>query len=600
MKNFTIHGINGPVVTVAGKTDLNMMETVYIGKARLIGEVINISNEKTTIQCYENTTGVYPGEPIVRTGIPMSATLAPGLLTGMFDGIGRPLKALESVSGHYIAPGIDVPAVDTQKKWDVNVMLKPGDELRAGLIFAECDETPVVRHRSMVPNGCAGKVTFAACDGSYTVTEPIIKYIDAEGEEHELCMLSRWAIRRPRPIANRLPISEPLITGQRVIDTLFPIAKGGAAAIPGGFGTGKTMLQHQLAKWSDADIIVYVGCGERGNEMTQVLEEFAGLIDPRTGRSMLERTIMIANTSNMPVAAREASIYTGVTFAEYYRDMGYNVALMADSTSRWAEALREISGRLEEMPAEEGYPAYLPSRLSAFYERAGQVDTLSGKRGSVSIIGAVSPQGNDFSEPVTQNTKRFIRVFWALEKALAYARHYPAVNWTSSYSEYTLELDEWFRKNVAPDFPNLRARIQGILAEESRLMDIVKLIGSDLLADEQKLTLEAARCIRVGFLQQNAMHELDCCVPPKKQYAMMKLILSVCDRAKKLVEKSIPVSQMKQSGIFDLLCRMKFELPNDDLSAIASLEEKISAMFSEIERRYDLLPEEAGSSQRKY
>lgn len=591
MKKYTIYGINGPVVTIAGKTDLNMMETVYIGNARLIGEVINISTGKTTIQCYENTTGVRPGEPVSRTGMPMSATLAPGLLTGMYDGIGRPLKALEAVSGHFIAPGIDVPAVDTKKLWDVEIKLKPGDEIKPGLIFAECDETSVVRHRCIVPDNVHGKVTFAAESGQHTVVEPIIKYVDEDGEEHELTMLVRWAIRKPRPVAKRLPISEPLVTGQRVIDTLFPLAKGGAAAIPGGFGTGKTMLQHQLAKWSDADIIVYVGCGERGNEMTQVLEEFSGLIDPRTGRSMLERTIMIANTSNMPVAAREASIYTGVTFAEYYRDMGYNVALMADSTSRWAEALREISGRLEEMPAEEGYPAYLPSRLSAFYERAGQVETLSGEKGSVSIIGAVSPQGNDFSEPVTQNTKRFIRVFWALEKSLAYARHYPAVNWTTSYSEYTLELDDWFRHNVAPDFPALRTRVQNILSEENRLMDIVKLIGSDLLADEQKLTLETARCVRVGFLQQNAMHEIDCSVPVKKQYEMMKLIIEVSDRAKGLISKSIPVSQVKNAGIFDLLCRMKFDLPNDDLTAVDKLREKLAGLFSEIEKRYDISPE---------
>ena len=591
MKKYTIYGINGPVVTIAGKTDLNMMETVYIGNARLIGEVINISTGKTTIQCYENTTGVRPGEPVSRTGMPMSATLAPGLLTGMYDGIGRPLKALEAVSGHFIAPGIDVPAVDTKKLWDVEIKLKPGDEIKPGLIFAECDETPVVRHRCIVPDNVHGKVTFAAESGQHTVVEPIIKYVDDDGEEHELTMLVRWAIRKPRPVAKRLPISEPLVTGQRVIDTLFPLAKGGAAAIPGGFGTGKTMLQHQLAKWSDADIIVYVGCGERGNEMTQVLEEFSGLIDPRTGRSMLERTIMIANTSNMPVAAREASIYTGVTFAEYYRDMGYNVALMADSTSRWAEALREISGRLEEMPAEEGYPAYLPSRLSAFYERAGQVETLSGEKGSVSIIGAVSPQGNDFSEPVTQNTKRFIRVFWALEKSLAYARHYPAVNWTTSYSEYTLELDDWFRHNVAPDFPALRTRVQNILSEENRLMDIVKLIGSDLLADEQKLTLETARCVRVGFLQQNAMHEVDCSVSVKKQYEMMKLIIEVSDRAKGLISKSIPVSQVKNAGIFDLLCRMKFDLPNDDLTAVDKLREKLAGLFSEIEKRYDISPE---------
>lgn len=592
MKNYTIYGINGPVVTVEGKTDLSMMETVYIGNARLIGEVINISDQKTTIQCYENTTGVRPGESVVRTGSPMSATLAPGLLTGMYDGIGRPLKALEKMSGHFIAPGLDVPAVDTKKLWDVDILLSDGDEIHAGTVFAECDETYVIRHRCIAQYGVHGKVTFAAKSGKYTVCDTLIKYIDDEGDEHELSMLTKWAIRHPRPIKKRLPISEPLITGQRVIDTLFPIAKGGASAIPGGFGTGKTMLQHQLAKWSDADIIVYVGCGERGNEMTQVLEEFAELVDPKTGRSMLERTIMIANTSNMPVAAREASIYTGVTFAEYYRDMGYNVALMADSTSRWAEALREISGRLEEMPAEEGYPAYLPSRLSAFYERAGQVETLSGQNGSVSIIGAVSPQGNDFSEPVTQNTKRFIRVFWALEKSLAYARHYPAVNWNTSYSEYTLELDEWFKKNISPDFPALRTKMQNILSEESRLMDIVKLIGSDLLADEQKLTLETARCIRVGFLQQNAMHELDCSVPPKKQYEMMKIILFVNNRAKALISKSIPVSQMKNSGIFDLLCRMKFDLQNDGDFGIDTIYEKIAKLFSEIEKRYDISPEE--------
>ena len=588
MSELSIYGINGPVVTIAGKTDLAMMETVYVGKSRLIGEVINISGERTTIQCYENTTGVRPGEPVTRTGMPMSATLAPGLLTGMYDGIGRPLKKLEAVSGHYIAPGIDVPGVDTEKKWQVDVLLHEGDGLQGGVIFAECDETSAIRHRLIVPAGIEGTVTFAAPSGSYTVTEPIIKYKTSEGEEGELTMLQRWPIRRPRPTAKRLPITEPLITGQRVIDTLFPIAKGGAAAIPGGFGTGKTMLQHQLAKWSDADIIVYVGCGERGNEMTQVLEEFSELHDPRTGKSMLERTIMIANTSNMPVAAREASIYTGVTFAEYYRDMGYNVALMADSTSRWAEALREISGRLEEMPAEEGYPAYLPSRLSAFYERAGYVETLSGSKASVSIIGAVSPQGNDFSEPVTQNTKRFTRCFWALEKALAYARHYPAVNWTMSYSEYTLELDDWFKANVAHDFPALRTRISNLLQEENQLMDIVKLIGSDLLAEEQKLVLETARVIRVGFLQQNALHETDSYVPIQKQYLMMKYILALHDHAKTLVAKQIPVSQLKEKGAFELLTRAKYDIPNDDLSGFDRLWDKITGLLDEIEKKYDL------------
>ena len=588
MSELEIYGINGPVITIKGKTDLQMMETVYIGNARLIGEVIGLTEERTTIQCYENTTGVRPGEPVSRTGMAMSATLGPGLLTGMYDGIGRPLKMLEAASGHYIAPGIDVPGIDTNKKWSVEVKMKAGDEIKPGDIFAECDETSAVRHRLIAPPEATGKVTFAAPDGDYTVNDTIIKYETAEGEEKTLTMLRRWPIRKPRPISKRLPITEPLITGQRVIDALFPIAKGGAAAIPGGFGTGKTMLQHQLAKWSDADIIVYVGCGERGNEMTQVLEEFSDLHDPRTGKSMLERTIMIANTSNMPVAAREASIYTGVTFAEYYRDMGYNVAMMADSTSRWAEALREISGRLEEMPAEEGYPAYLPSRLSAFYERAGYVETLSHEKASVSIIGAVSPQGNDFSEPVTQNTKRFIRCFWALEKALAYARHYPAVNWTTSYSEYTLELDDWFKANVAHDFPELRTKISNILSEENSLMDIVKLIGSDLLAEEQKLILEIARVIRTGFLQQNAMHETDCYVPIRKQYLMMKYILQSHERAKTLVAKSIPVSELRSAGIFDILGRMKYDIPNEDESKFDDMWQKITSLFSDIEKKYDI------------
>ena len=588
MSELEIYGINGPVITIKGKTDLQMMETVYIGNARLIGEVIGLTEERTTIQCYENTTGVRPGEPVSRTGMAMSATLGPGLLTGMYDGIGRPLRMLEAASGHYIAPGIDVPGIDTNKKWSVEVKMKAGDEIKPGDIFAECDETSAVRHRLIAPPEATGKVTFAAPDGDYTVNDTIIKYETAEGEEKTLTMLRRWPIRKPRPISKRLPITEPLITGQRVIDALFPIAKGGAAAIPGGFGTGKTMLQHQLAKWSDADIIVYVGCGERGNEMTQVLEEFSDLHDPRTGKSMLERTIMIANTSNMPVAAREASIYTGVTFAEYYRDMGYNVAMMADSTSRWAEALREISGRLEEMPAEEGYPAYLPSRLSAFYERAGYVETLSHEKASVSIIGAVSPQGNDFSEPVTQNTKRFIRCFWALEKALAYARHYPAVNWTTSYSEYTLELDDWFKANVAHDFPELRTKISNILSEENSLMDIVKLIGSDLLAEEQKLILETARVIRTGFLQQNAMHETDCYVPIRKQYLMMKYILQSHERAKTLVAKSIPVSELRSAGIFDILGRMKYDIPNEDESKFDDMWQKITSLFSDIEKKYDI------------
>ncbi|MCL2159283.1 MAG: V-type ATP synthase subunit A, partial [Oscillospiraceae bacterium] len=458
----------------------------------------------------------------------------------------------------------------------------------AGQIFAECEETSVIRHKFMIPSGISGLVQKASPSGFYVASDEILQIETATGESVGVALFERWPIRIPRPVKQRLVPTQPLLTGQRVIDTLFPIAKGGAAALPGGFGTGKTMLQHQLAKWSDADIIVYVGCGERGNEMTQVLEEFSELIDPKTNKSMLERTVLIANTSNMPVAAREASIYTGITIAEYYRDMGYHVAIMADSTSRWAEALREISGRLEEMPAEEGFPAYLPSRLSAFYERSGMVETRCGALGSLSIIGAVSPQGNDFSEPVTQNTKRFIRCFWALEKSLAYSRHYPAINWTTSYSEYFAQLDPWFSQNVHPDFNSCRARIKTILNEESQLMEIVKLIGSDLLADDQKLILEISRVIRSGFLQQNATHPTDACVPIKKQYLMLEAILKLYDRAKSVISHSVPVSQLKESGVFEMLIRSKYEIPNDQPELFLELWHSIEQKIEEIEDRYKI------------
>ena len=582
-----IYGINGPVVTVLGRTDLSMQEMVFVGKKRLIGEVINISDEKTTIQVYENTTGLYGGEPVESTGYPIRATLGPGMLANIYDGIGRPLKVIESISGHYIKTGLDAPGIDYEKKWDITVLIKEGDTLKPGDIYAECDETSVVKHKFIVPHDISGTVKSAKASGEYKVTDEIAKIITDSGAEHSLTLMTKWAIRKPRPIKDRLEPVVPLITGQRVIDTLFPIAKGGAAAIPGGFGTGKTMLQHQLAKWSDADIIVYIGCGERGNEMTQVLEEFSELIDPKNNKSMLERTVLIANTSNMPVAAREASIYTGITIAEYYRDMGYHIAIMADSTSRWAEALREISGRLEEMPAEEGFPAYLPSRLSAFYERSGYVKTLSGKDASLTIIGAVSPQGNDFSEPVTQNTKRFIRCFWALEKSLAYSRHYPAVNWTTSYSEYLSDLDGWFNKNVSSDFNICRARIKNILNEESKLMEIVKLIGSDLLADDQKLILETARVIRAGFLQQNATHPNDSYVPIEKQYLMLKTIVKLYDRAKDVISHSIPTSQLKDAGIFDMIIRAKFEIPNDKLSMFDDLWDEVEQKLKDIEYKYN-------------
>lgn len=567
MKNQNvIYGINGPVVTVKDTDSFSMMEIVFVGHERLIGEVIGITSDFTTIQVYEETTGLRPMEPVVGTGSAMTVTLGPGIINNIFDGIQRPLRAVEAKSGSFIARGAAVSALDEAKKWDVKIKVKVGDRLSAGEVYAECPETSIITHRCMVPPSVSGEVVAAKKDGKFAVNDVIVTLKTDDGEKIDLTLCQKWPIRTPRPVAKRLPTTIPLITGQRVIDTLFPVSKGGAAAVPGGFGAGKTMTQHQLAKWCDADIIVYVGCGERGNEMCQVLNEFSELIDPKSGKPMTERTVLIANTSNMPVAAREASIYTGITLAEYYRDMGYHVAIMADSTSRWAEALREISGRLEEMPAEEGFPAYLPSRLSEFYERAGLTENLNKTDGSVTIIGAVSPQGADFSEPVTQNTKRFVRAFWALDKSLAYARHYPAINWMQSYSEYFTDLDAWFAQNVGEEFIKYRARISALLHEESKLMEIVKLIGSDVLPDDQKLVIEIARVIRVGFLQQNAFHKDDTFVPLEKQKLMMKVILHLESRAKQLLLSSIPIARLSELGLFDKLTKMKYDVPNDNLS----------------------------------
>ena len=565
MDKNTVYSINGPVVTVRGARQFEMQEMVFVGNSRLIGEVINISDERTTIQVYEGTTGMRPGEPVTGTGGPLCATLGPGILSNIFDGIERPLKEIAKTSGAFIPEGSDMPALDVEKKWPVTLKVKEGDRLKGGDVFAACPETSIIEHRSMVPPGLDGTVVSVRPDGDYTVLEPLVVLRDARGADHELALAHKWPIRQTRPVAERLPIERPLITGQRIIDTLFPIAKGGTAAIPGGFGTGKTMTQHQLAKWSDADIIVYIGCGERGNEMTQVLKEFGELTDPKSGKPLTDRTVLIANTSNMPVAAREASIYTGITLAEYYRDMGYHVAVMADSTSRWAEALREISGRLEEMPAEEGFPAYLPSRISQFYERAGYMENLNGTEGSVTIIGAVSPQGADFSEPVTQNTKRFVRCFWALDKALAYARHYPAINWTSSYSEYLDDLAPWYAKNISRDFLPCRQRISTVLLEEAKLNEIVKLIGEDVLPDDQKLIMEVARLIRVGLLQQNAYHRDDTYVPLPKQLMMMQVILYFYDKASAVIAKGIPISEITDSGLIDSLVKIKYEIPNAHL-----------------------------------
>ncbi|MBQ7837723.1 MAG: V-type ATP synthase subunit A [Clostridia bacterium] len=582
MPNNKVFGINGPVVTVADTKDFSMQEMVYVGNERLVGEVIGIDEKFTTIQVYEVTTGLTPGEPVEGTGSAMSVTLGPGIIKNIYDGIQRPLREIAEKSGAFIARGCSADGIDGETLWDVTVTVKVGDELCGGQIYATCPETPSIVHKVMVPPDLSGKVTFAAPDGKYTVNTKIIEITDKNGRVHELTLCQRWPIRTPRPIKKRLPCTVPLITGQRVIDTLMPIAKGGTAAIPGGFGTGKTMTQHQLAKWCDADIIVYVGCGERGNEMTQVLDEFGELIDPRTGRKLTDRTVLIANTSNMPVAAREASIYTGITLAEYYRDMGYAVAMMADSTSRWAEALREISGRLEEMPAEEGFPAYLPSRLAAFYERAGRAISLGGGEGSITVIGAVSPQGSDFSEPVTQNTKRFTRVFWALDKALAYARHYPAINWTDSYSEYDGDLAGYYNTNVNQYFMEYRRQLLSLLHEESKLMEIVKLIGADVLPDDQRLVIDVARVIRVGFLQQNAYHKDDTYVPLAKQFLMMKTILHLYEKGKSLVAVGKPVAEISKSGILEKLIKMKYDIPNDKPEMFDDYMAEIDSVISTI------------------
>ena len=473
-KTGKIYGINGPVIYLKGKNGFKMSEMVYVGKDRLVGEVISLDKDLTTIQVYEETSGLRPGEEVTASGAAVSVTLAPGILNNIFDGIERPLERIAESGGAFITRGVSVDELDKEKLWDTHITVGIGDLVHGGMIIAEVPETRAIVHKCMVPPDVEGKVISVVPDGQYTIKDTLITLELADGTLKELSMTQRWPIRVPRPVSERYPASVPLVTGQRILDTMFPIAKGGTAAIPGGFGTGKTMTQHQIAKWSDADIIIYIGCGERGNEMTQVLEEFSELVDPKSGNPLMDRTALIANTSNMPVAAREASIYTGLTLAEYYRDMGYDVAIMADSTSRWAEALRELSGRLEEMPAEEGFPAYLASRLSAFYERAGMMQTLNGATGSVSIIGAVSPQGGDFSEPVTQNTKRFVRCFWGLDKSLAYARHFPAIHWLSSYSEYLNDLSGWYSDHVSPKFVDYRNRLMAILNQESSLMEIVK------------------------------------------------------------------------------------------------------------------------------
>jgi V/A-type H+-transporting ATPase subunit A len=577
-----IFGINGPIVYVGGNQAFKMGEMVLVGKDKLVGEVIGLTSHKTTIQVYEETTGLRPGDEVISTSAAISVTLAPGILSNIFDGIERPLQEIAKQSGAFISRGVSVESLDTSKLWDVHITVKPGDKVYGGTIIAEVPETRAIVHKSMVPPDIFGTVTKVVMDGRYTINDPIITIIDNKGQERELTLTQKWPIRVPRPIAKRYPSDRPLVTGQRILDTLFPISKGGTAAIPGGFGTGKTMTQHQLAKWCDADIIVYIGCGERGNEMTEVLEDFKKLVDPKSGNPLLDRTTLIANTSNMPVAAREASIYTGITLAEYYRDMGYHVAIMADSTSRWAEALRELSGRLEEMPAEEGFPAYLASRLSAFYERAGFMQNLNWTEGSVSIIGAVSPQGGDFSEPVTQNTKRFVRCFWALDKSLAYARHFPAIQWLTSYSEYITDLAPWYTKHVGEDFIECRNQLLSILTQENQLNEIVKLIGSDVLPDDQKLILEIARVIRLGFVQQNAYHPSDTYVPMEKQLKMMQTILYLYSKSKLLIDRSMPMSLLRESPIYDRVISIKYDVANDQLDKFDDYKQMIDKFYDDI------------------
>ena len=587
MNEKKIVSINGPVVKAKGTADFAMHDMVYVGEKRILGEVIKLENDIATIQVYEDTTGLKIYEPVETTGKQLSLTLGPGIIGNIFDGIQRPLESLRNISGDFINSGENIPSISFEKKWKFIPTIKVGDEVEACSIIGNVEETKSITNKIMIPNNIEGKIIEIMPEGEYTVKDIIAKVETEDGTIKEICMYQKWPVRKGRPYKKRLPVNQLLTTGQRVIDSVFPISKGGTAMIPGGFGTGKTMLQHQLAKWSNADIIVYIGCGERGNEMTDVLEEFPKLIDPRTGRPLMERTVLIAKTSNMPVAAREASIYTGLTIAEYYRDMGYDVAIMADSTSRWAEALREISGRLEEMPAEEGFPSYLPSRLSEFYGRAGLVESNNQNVGSVTIIGAVSPQGSDFSEPVTQNTRRFVHVFWGLSRELAYSRHYPAVDWNISYSEYIDNLQEWFETNVNADFMEVRQEIISLLEEENELLEIAKVVGQDVLSDTKKLVLEVAKAIRVGFLQQSAFNDTDTSVPLEKQFEMMNSILIIYKNSLKLIQKGIPISKVKELGIFEEYVKLKFTIKNDEITKFNEFNKSVKDRLKQLEKTYE-------------
>jgi V/A-type H+-transporting ATPase subunit A len=576
--------VSGPIVTATGMFGAQMYEVVQVGELGLIGEVVRLVGDRATIQVYEDTSMLKPGAPITRTGAPLSVWLGPGLLGNIYDGVQRPLPGIQQRSGAWIRRGERVPPLDTAKKWPFEPVVKPGQQVTAGQMLGDVQETPLVKHRIMVPPGVSGTVKSIVGKGEYTIQQTIA-VLETPAGPRDLTMLQKWSVRTPRPIRERLRITQPLVTGQRIIDTFFPIGKGGTAAIPGGFGTGKTITQHQLAKWSDADIIVYIGCGERGNEMTEVLREFPELLDPRSGRPLMERTILIANTSNMPVAAREVSIYTGITLAEYYRDQGKSVAVFADSTSRWAEALRELAARLEEMPAEEGFPATLATRLAQFYERGGAVRTLADEPASVSIVGAVSPPGGDFSEPVTQHTRRFIRCFWALDTELAYARHYPSIHWLRSYSEYIEDVSAWW-ENVAPDWNELRTEAMTVLQREDRLQQIVRLVGPDVLPDSQRLLLFIAEIFKDGFLSQSAYDEKDSYCSPERQVALLRLILMLYRRGRDLVHAGAPLVRLREMKCVPDVVRAKVAYGNDQLAGLKELELRVSAELDALEKEY--------------
>lgn len=579
-KEGIISFVNGPVIKASNMRDFAMREVVTVGTKHLMGEIINMDGDNATIQVYEDTDGLSIYEKVTGTGESLSIEIGPGLIGSFFDGIGRPLDALLQAEGMYISPGTSVKMLDREKIWDVTPVAHTGDLITGGMVLATVQETPLLLHKIMAPPGTEGEVTWVTPAGKFRGDDVIARLKDAFGREIPILMIQRWPVRTPRPYRERMLPNEPFVTGQRVIDGLFPIAKGGTACIPGGFGTGKTVTQHQLAKWGDAQVVIYIGCGERGNEMTDVLEQFPILEDPRSGRPLMERTILIANTSNMPVAAREASIYTGITIAEYFRDMGYDVAIMADSTSRWAEALRELSGRLEEIPAEEGFPAYLPSRLAEFYERAGRVVTMSGENGSITVIGAVSPPGGDFTEPVTRHTKRFVRCFWGLDKNLANARHYPAISWIDSYSEYAEEVNSWFCSNVDPRWGDIREEVRQILAEDTKVQQVIKLVGEDVLPDDQRLVAFTAFLIKNGYLQQNSFGS-DSYSPPAKGFEILDIITDFYHKGMKLVRKGIPISLIKEDESVVAITHLR-ELSLDDKEGFTLVRKRIGAHLERV------------------